>query len=432
VKAERAGAVAAKPGKGGKLPYHAKQSMRRLDSAFRSIDGHYRKLEAFKDGESQSMHLEERLAKLEGESAELQSLLDAVKEQAAKEGVTEHPTLTEAQARIDAEPAKFAKIKAETQQLQAEGAAAAGEAAGDVAKLQKEYERLREKVFNKAGGHVIYYNDLAPAKELLVVIEDFDKNDRANAEALLDTFGKKYGAKDEEIEEKAGDRQAVYAYRGIREGIDKVGKSRSVMAADLAGKVGKRLDGLDKMHDFYRVERYDTAREWLDTAKGFDPENAEVKRIAPTVEEKIAEDKKKFEAKIDARKWPEHAANAPKDAKKLASVALDWFRNSTGWGKRDQDPRAKDKEPRKPLAVAVTGPWSVQEKNVLGEPIMYGLPILVAVQLDSEKPNNVARVYCLTLRTMEGRGVKMAPPFDHAAVGDSYYIRPSVVKYRPI
>ncbi len=78
VKAEPAGAVAAKPAKGGKLPYHAKQSMRRLDNAFRSIDYHYKKLEAFKEGESQSMPLEERLAKLEGEIAELQTLRDAV------------------------------------------------------------------------------------------------------------------------------------------------------------------------------------------------------------------------------------------------------------------------------------------------------------------------------------------------------------------
>lgn len=41
---------------------------------------------------------------------------------------------------------------------------------------------------------------------------------------------------------------------------------------------------------------------------------------------------------------------------------------------------------------------------------------------------NVARVFALTLRTAERAGVKMAPPFDHATVGDSYFIPPSAVR----
>jgi hypothetical protein len=59
---------------------------------------------------------------------------------------------------------------------------------------------------------------------------------------------------------------------------------------------------------------------------------------------------------------------------------------------------------------------------------MYGLPILLAVHVDSDKELDVARVYVLTIRTAEMRGVKMEPPFDHITVGDSYYIRPATVK----
>jgi hypothetical protein len=118
---------------------------------------------------------------------------------------------------------------------------------------------------------------------------------------------------------------------------------------------------------------------------------------------------------------PEHASNAPEDADKLAKVALAWFRASADWGKRDKDPR-------QPLAVVVTGPWSIQKTNLLGEPIMYGLPILLAVEVESDKQLNVARVYVLTLRTPEMRSVKMEPPFDHVTVGDSYFIRPAALK----
>ena len=39
-----------------------------------------------------------------------------------------------------------------------------------------------------------------------------------------------------------------------------------------------------------------------------------------------------------------------------------------------------------------------------------------------------ARVYNSMLLTEEYKGVKMAPPFLGATVGNSYYIRPSVLK----
>ena len=79
------------------------------------------------------------------------------------------------------------------------------------------------------------------------------------------------------------------------------------------------------------------------------------------------------------------------------------------------------------LAVVITGPWRVFKKNILHEPIQYGLPVITAVQLDSEKADNLARVYILTMLTAEHKGVKPEPPFIGSAVGDSYYIRPSTV-----
>ena len=80
------------------------------------------------------------------------------------------------------------------------------------------------------------------------------------------------------------------------------------------------------------------------------------------------------------------------------------------------------------MAVVVTGPWRVFKKNLLGEPIQYNLPILCAVDYESDKDLNVARVYDSTLLTEEYKGVKMAPPFLGATVGNSYYIRPSALK----
>ena len=101
--------------------------------------------------------------------------------------------------------------------------------------------------------------------------------------------------------------------------------------------------------------------------------------------------------------------------------SLDWFKNSPDWGKRST-------KIRHPLAVVVTGPWSVQKRNLLGNPIIYGLPIKLAVRVDEDKSLNVVRVYELTMRTIESTSAKMAAPFDHITVGNSYFIRPDKVK----
>jgi hypothetical protein len=58
---------------------------------------------------------------------------------------------------------------------------------------------------------------------------------------------------------------------------------------------------------------------------------------------------------------------------------------------------------------------------------MYGLPIKLAVRVDEDSELNVVRVYELTMRTAEMRGVKQEPPFDHITVGNSYFIRPNKV-----
>jgi hypothetical protein len=130
-----------------------------------------------------------------------------------------------------------------------------------------------------------------------------------------------------------------------------------------------------------------------------------------------------FKKKLAERTWPAHAANAPGNAKKLAGIALDYFKNSPDWGNRPAD-----KEGREPLAISVTGPWSIQKRNILGEPIMYGLPVKLAVAVPAEKKDGLARVYILTLRTREFKGVKPEPPFDSVTVGDSYYISTDAVK----
>ena len=262
---------------------------------------------------------------------------------------------------------------------------------------------------------------------MIFKIEDFEQNELANVRKKMEAFAAKYGSTREEIDKKAemmgysGQYRASFPYTALAEGIENIKKTRVVMAEDLAKKANERLGKIGNVHDFFVAEQFGEVKTWFKMASRYDPENPKVKEALSGIDQQIAQGMKDLHDRIDKRTWPGHASNAPKDAGKLAKTALSWFKASPDWGKRDKDPR-------QPLAVAVTGPWSIQKKNILGEPIMYGLPIILAVQVDSDKELGVARVYVLTMRTAEMRGVKMEPPFDHITVGDSYYIRPAAVK----
>ena len=100
---------------------------------------------------------------------------------------------------------------------------------------------------------------------------------------------------------------------------------------------------------------------------------------------------------------------------------MKFFKESPDWERRPT-------EPRRILGVAIKGEWTVQERNLLGQPVMYGVPAWVAVQVDGEKKDNLARVYNVTLRTAESANAKPEPPFVEITVGDSWYIRPNAIR----
>jgi hypothetical protein len=405
-----------------KLPYHARQEMDNFKKMNRTLEYNFTKLEQAKT-EEQSMPLEKRYQAIEDNKKEMEKILAEARRKAAEKGVMDHPDFIEAQETIEAIPGRLSKARGELTEIKSAQQASATDKANDIAELRKEYERLRDKIFNKASGVAIYYNDLEPVKELLALLEEFEKNEMGKAQAFLDAFAKKYGSTEDEIKKALDDWQPAGTFTKFKEGLENIGKTRVAMAEDLVRKTKSRLDNLSGLHDFYRIKGHSTAREWLAMAKAFKPTNASVNELEQTLDGKLARDMQAFKKKIADRTWPDHADNAPKNAKKLAGIALDFFKNSPDWGKRPPD-----KEGREPLAVAVTGPWSIQARNILGEPIMYGLPIKLAVAVPEEKKDGLARVYILTMRTEERKGVKQEPPFVSVTVGDSYYLSVDKVK----
>ena len=195
------------------------------------------------------------------------------------------------------------------------------------------------------------------------------------------------------------------------------------MADDLIRRASDMKDRTSKgVSDFARPKQHNIIKAWGKLAAQFDQDNPRVKEFNSGLDSWIEEDMKTLNTKIDKATWPRRADNAPGNADKLSDIAVKFLQ-------KEENKRAqKNIEVGKVLAVAVTGPWRVFKKNLLGEPIQYNLPILCAVQYKSDKDLNVVRVYDSTLFTEEYKGVKMAPPFLGATVGNSYYMRPSALK----
>lgn len=395
-----------------RLPYRVRETLRAIDQLTRSIEYRFDKMEEAKEGETTTAP--ERYAQqIEEMCEQVQELLDKAKAEAEAEGIAEHADLATIEEQLAAYPQRLATVSASVAEAQHARRTAASEIAGDIETLQTAYQRLRAAVFNKASGSAIYYNDLAAPRELLSKIEAFEKDEKEEAQRLLDEFRAKYGTTEEEIRAATSDMAAVRAARNMAEGIENVAKTRRAMADDMATKITQRLAGLERAHDFSRRERHDELREWLVVAQAYDPDAQGVKELTESLEQQLAQDAEKMQKKIASRTWPEHAANAPENAGELSQNAYEWFVNDPGWGRNPTHQYTV-------LAVAITGPWSIQARNLLGEPTMYGLPVRLAVQRPDDKAQGLARVFILTLRTREERGVEMAPPFSSVTVGDSY------------
>lgn len=405
-----------------KLPHQARQPFDKASRGLINIETLFTQL----DDPEYRGDKEQLVSRIESALGAIRTQLDEARQAAAEKGVTSHPSFDEVEVQLVAMNEKAAVAKGKFSQQQSMAKAQAQQIEADVLVLKEEYDRLNP-ILGAATGTVIYYNDLPPARKLLEQLDSFDANDRANLSALLTSFAGKYGSTQEAIDTKASQMgyvgeyySASYHYLELSTGLDKISSTRTVMAEDLARKANEMTGSSDKTHDFFQLEHYEKAREYLALAQQFDSSNSLVQNMAATIDQNIADGMKQFDAKIDKQTWPKQGSDAPGDAKKLAKTAKEWFEKSPDWGSREQNPYTI-------LAVVVTGPWSIQKKNLLDEPIMYGLPVAVAVQKETDRKNNIARVFSLTLRTKEMRGVKMEPPFDYATVGGSYYIRPSAI-----
>jgi hypothetical protein len=389
------------------IPYNARKPMQDAQNQCRSIESNFQRLEEGDPDMAASL-----LSRIENSlSYGKQALQEAVTE-AAKAGASNHPDLEKLAADFAGYDSRLTQAKKKAAEQGAQSAAQASEVIADCDALKSEYERLRP-VLDKCGP--IYFNDLEPLKEQIAIIEKFERDELPKLKEKLAAFESKYGATRDDIKKNAdaagysGVTGPADGWSMLTEKIQQLSPTRLKTADDLIGRMETQIAHLKNASDFHRLKQHAVMREWLEMAKRYNSDSPKVKEMSDSLESRLETDKKEFSAAVDKRTWQGNSTGP------VAEAALSYFDRSKEWFK---PPHAG-----KVLGVVIHGDWSVQERDILGNPNMYGIPVFVAVLMEEEKETGLARVYDLTLRTEQKQGVKPEPPFTSDTVGSSYYIR---------
>lgn len=178
--------------------------------------------------------------------------------------------------------------------------------------------------------------------------------------------------------------------------------------AEILEQNGTNEERIRDLHEIYRTRAIIEARGLLDVCPRLDPGNAELQRrieeLRPRVTEVLARFREEELAAIRDREWLPPSGPAAQ-----AGPALEFLR---------ADPRlgGSTSRPTQVLAVSVRGDFAVAERNLLGMPTSYGLPVHVAI-VSRDTIDGVAQVIELTLITSEARP---SPPYDGFWVGNTW------------
>ena len=203
-------------------------------------------------------------------------------------------------------------------------------------------------------------------------------------------------------------------YQDLQMVADKAAQWRAQAARHLVSNAENMMDfpRKSKGGDLTFGNQIAEVKKTLDFAARYDANNPDIRRL----QTEIASLEKGAAGAVSARKWEGHK-NAPSDVGELAAAAMKYFKGPKGWADKYTV-----------LAVAIRGQWTVQKRNIVGAPILYGIAVHLAVQKEEDKKQKQARVFNGTLITVEKEGVKSKPPFDGFYVGDSWLVNADSVK----
>ena len=271
------------------------------------------------------------------------------------------------------------------------------------------------------------YNDF---ENNLVAIQEVEKDKLPKIKSLLDSFGKKYGttagAIDNNMRNLIKDakaqnpdlRSSGYLYETLKKFADNITAIRENTGKQILKEAESTLDKMSFFTESIRAKKYAEVKKQLELALKYDPNSKEIKEKLDGIDKEAKAAQEQIEKGRDEAKWPEPFKNfaGPGNQKKLAAIALEYFKNDEGWGARKENPEHC-------IAVAIRGNWGSSKKNILGQTIQWYLPVYLAIYRDKDKDKSIARVFELSMLTKEEANVEKEPPFVGITVGDNWVMR---------
>lgn len=165
-----------------------------------------------------------------------------------------------------------------------------------------------------------------------------------------------------------------------------------------------------------RIRRYVAA---LDMVIGHLPNDAKLTEAKGKLEAAVKKWQEWCDTTVDNQKMSDDTGFAGGDDIPAACRKL----FATSWAQQFDAVKGADI-----LAVVVTGTeWFTADKNLIQEPIQYGLWVQVAVATPAEKEKGLARLHDIKMYTKSEFGIAKAPPFEDFGVDSSYLTRLSNV-----
>ena len=404
------------------LPAAIKRRLAGIDRSLQNFDRYFNSITA----ESEQVEVDEAGKQLNAAKKEMDQLLKYYGDKIAPG----HPELKSRKARIASSEKKYTDFESSykgAKEKAAQGKAAQlkeAQAIGE--KMNALYSRHSSKFEGIYGATMVYDFNIEKAKKELKKIEMIEKDVLPVAQPVLKSIVEKYGDSAMTVNNnlhKLGmpsHEQFGNDFDRLYESVNNVSKSRKATAASIASRSKNQLSSIDSLGADYRVKRLQDTKAMLQIGHKFDPGNGGINQMLSAIDEKIHAVAGKIEKDIDSKNWKGHIKNfaGPGDPKMLAKTALQYFKNSKQWGK---NPKVKVEI----LKVSVRGQWKMAETNILGQVIQWRLPIHLAITNQKLKSKGIARVYELSILSVEGAPgkVKKAPPFDGYWVGNNWMIR---------
>jgi hypothetical protein len=175
------------------------------------------------------------------------------------------------------------------------------------------------------------------------------------------------------------------------------------------------LQNISNFAENIRPEIFKRNRVGLELAKRYDPQNQDVVEWLGKMDTMEASNAAQVEKAMNEFVFSGHVQGfaGPGNPDELAKAALAYFNSTCKPNEKAIRASVVDKE------------WYCYKRNLFGEPTIWALTFVMAVQLEEEKDKDITRVWNISLLTEEKPGVQKVPPFQSAAFNQSYRMRTS-------